>query len=180
MEISSFNKIINKMNKKNISIMGHMGAGKSIFGKKLANYFKIEHIDIDKEIVKFENTSINEIFSVKGESYFREIESKIVLKILKKRNIIISLGGGSILIKEVRNEISKQSFSIFLDVDITTLNKRLKNYKKRPLLKEGNILTTLKQLDAKRRKYYLNADITIDNSYSIKETFLTFKNFFHL
>ena len=44
-----------------------------------------------------------DIFYFKGEKYFREIESKIVLKILEKRNVVISLGGGSILKKETRD-----------------------------------------------------------------------------
>ena len=94
-----------------------------------------------------------------------------MLDILDKKNIVISLGGGSILAKEVRGRIKKQSFSVFLDVKTDMLYKRLKNSENRPLLKDTNILTTLKQLDTKRRKHYLNADITIDNSYSIKKNF---------
>ena len=169
---------LNKTNKKNITIIGHMGSGKSLFGAKIANYFNIEHIDSDKEISKSENSSINEIFSFKGETYFRYIESQIVLKILEKRDVVISLGGGSILKKDVRNKINKQSFSVFLDVDIKILDKRLKKSKNRPLLKDGNILTTLQQLDVERRKYYLNADIKINNSGSLNKTFLSFKKKF--
>ena len=178
MKIASFLKILNKIRKKNITIMGHMGSGKSIFGKKIASYFGIEHIDTDKEIAKFENATIKQIFSLKGEVYFREIESKILIKILKKRNVVISLGGGSILNKESRKEINNQSLSIFLDVDINILYKRLKKSKNRPLLKDGNILTTLKQLDAKRRKHYLKADIIIDNSRSPNKSFLKFNKIF--
>ena len=178
MEIATFKKILNKINKKNIVIIGHMGSGKSLFGKKIAYHYNIEHIDTDKEISKSENSTINDIFYFKGEKYFREIESKIVLKILEKRNVVISLGGGSILKKETRDGIKKQSFSIFLDVKTDMLYKRLKNSKNRPLLKDTNILTTLKQLDTKRRKHYLNADIIIDNSYSLNKTFLTFNKIF--
>ena len=178
MKINPFNKTISRIKKKNIAIMGHMGSGKSIFGKKIANYFNIKLIDIDKEIIKLENAEINKIFEHKGESYFREIESKIVLNILKKSNVVISLGGGSILSKEIRDEINKQSLSIFLDVDINVLNLRLEKSQKRPLLKDRNILTTLKQLDKQRRKHYLNANIIIDNSDTLNKTFLIFKKIF--
>ena len=78
MKITTFKMILNKIKKKNIVILGHMGSGKSIFGKKIANHFNIEHIDTDQEITKFENSTINMIFSNKGEAYFREIESQIV------------------------------------------------------------------------------------------------------
>ena len=178
MEFNLFKNTISKIKKRNIAIMGHMGSGKSIFGKKIANYFNLQHIDIDEEIVKFENTTINKIFSDKGVAYFREIESKITLSILKKNNTVISLGGGSILNKKIREKLNKQSLSIFLDVDIKVLNIRLKNSQKRPLLKDRNILTTLKQLDAERRKYYLDADIKIDNSDALNKTFLIFKKIF--
>lgn len=178
MKITSFKMVFNKISKKNIAIIGHMGSGKSKLGKKIANYYNLKHIDSDKEISKFENSTINEIFSNKGEAYFRKIESKIVLKLLEKRNVIISLGGGSILKKEVRNKINKQSFSIFLDVNINILNKRLQNSKNRPLLKVSNILTTLQQLDVERRQHYLNADITIKNSGPLNKTFLSFKKIF--
>ena len=73
---------------------------------------------------------------------------------------------------------NKYSLSIFLDVDIKALNKRLKNSQKRPLLKDRNILTTLKELDKQRRKYYLNADIKIDTTSSPEITLLTFKKIF--
>ena len=178
MEFVPFKKILYNIKKKNVAIMGHMGSGKSTFGKMIAQHFNVKHIDTDKEITKFENASINQIFSLKGEAYFRNIESKTTLRNLKKRNIVISLGGGSILNKEVRDEINKQSLCVFLDVDIHLLNKRLKKSKNRPLLKDVNILTTLKQLDKERRKHFLNADIIIDNSSSLNNTFVIFNNIF--
>ena len=178
MEITYFKKTLNKIKKENIAIVGHMGSGKSVFGENIASYYNIKHIDSDKEISKYENATINEIFLLKGETYFRKIESKIVLEILKERNVVISLGGGSTLRKEIKDAINKQSFSVFLDVDLNVLCKRLKNSKNRPLLKDGNILTTLKKLDKERRKSYLNANIIIDNSGSSKKTLLTFKKIF--
>ena len=116
MKIMPFKKFLNKNNKENIAIIGHMGSGKSVFGKKIAHYFNVEHIDIDREISKYENSTINNIFLSKGETYFRKIETLIALDILEKKNVIISLGGGSILNKKTRDKIKKHSFSIFLDV----------------------------------------------------------------
>ena len=65
MEIKHFKQTLSKIKKKNIAIMGHMGSGKSIFGKKLANYFDIEHIDVDKEISKHENSVRNSRYFLK-------------------------------------------------------------------------------------------------------------------
>ena len=110
MEITDFEKILDEINKHNICIIGHMGSGKSIIGARLAKYFNLKHIDTDKEIEKNEKITIKEIFETKGEQYFRKIESKIVQKILKKRNIVISLGGGSILMKNVRINVKRKKF----------------------------------------------------------------------
>ena len=79
MKITPFKKFLNKNNKENIAIVGHMGSGKTLFGKKIAHYFNVEHIDIDRKISKYENSTINDIFLSKGEIYFREIESLIAL-----------------------------------------------------------------------------------------------------
>jgi len=178
MKIVHFRNILNHINKQNIVIIGHMGSGKSVFGKKIAKYFDVKHVDTDREIIKLEKAPINEIFLNNGEEYFREIETKIVLKVLNKKNIIISLGGGSILNRETRNELKRKCYTVFLDVDINVLIKRLNYSQNRPLLKDSNILTKINQLDQQRRKHYLNADLIIDNSDSISETLSTFKRIF--
>ena len=159
MEHYNFKKTLSFLNKKNVALIGHMGSGKSILGQTIANKLNIKHIDTDREISRFENSTINDIFLSKGEGYFRDIESKIVNKSLDKNNIILSLGGGSILNKQVRDKLKSNSITVFLDINLNELNKRLSHSYKRPLLKNTNILSKLKELDTQRRKYYLNADI---------------------
>ena len=179
MEFTHFKKILNVIKKKNIVIIGHMGSGKTVFSKKIASNYNIKHIDTDREIIKLEKLNINEIFLNKGEAYFRKIESKIVLNTLEKKYVVISLGGGSILCKKIREKLTKQSYTVFLDVDIKILNNRLIKSKNRPLLKDCNILSKIKQLDLQRKKHYLTADLILDNSKSIDKTFLNFINYFH-
>ena len=160
------------LNKINVALIGHMGSGKSILGQTIAKKLLIDHIDTDKEISKFENSTINDIFSSKGESYFRDVESQIVTELLEKNNIVLSLGGGSILNKQIRDKLKSNSITVFLDVNLTELNKRLAHSHKRPLIKNTNILSKLKELDTERRKYYLKADMRIHNVNSINESYL--------
>ena len=80
MENYNFKKKLIVLNKKNMALIGHMGSGKSILGQTIAKKLLIDHIDTDKEISKFENSTINDIFLSKGESYFRNLELKIVKK----------------------------------------------------------------------------------------------------
>ena len=83
------------MNKKNISLIGFMGTGKTTIGKILAERIGYKFIDVDEYIVKTEGKPINEIFEKYGEDYFRDLETKAIKKILKEENQVISTGGGA-------------------------------------------------------------------------------------
>ena len=87
---------------KNLTLTGMMGVGKSTVGKNLANKLNYNFVDIDKLIEEKEGSSINLIFLNKGENYFRKIEIDITLNELKKKNSVISLGGGSFLSNTIR------------------------------------------------------------------------------
>ena len=151
-----------------------MAAGKTTIGFKLAKKLNYNFIDIDTEIEKLENEKIINIFQNKGEIYFRKIEEKVVLNLIQKKNIVVSLGGGSIINKNIRNMIKQSSFSIFLDVNLEKLVSRLSKSKNRPLLKNTNILNKLKDLDTQRRKYYLDSDAKLQNTGSISKTYMNF------
>ena len=159
-----------KIKKKNLSLIGLMGSGKSIIGKKLSNIYNMKYFDTDNEIENITKSSIEKIFNDYGENYFREIEEKICLDILKKNNCIISLGGGSILNPKIRKLIKNNSLSIFLSVNTEILNNRLKLSYRRPLLKKTNIKKKLDELLKIRDKYYNFADIIVENNFEKSET----------
>ncbi len=154
---------------KNICLIGLMGSGKSIIGRNLSNLYKVNYFDTDLEIEKFEDKSIDDIFTYYGENYFRKIEEKICLKTLKNKNCIISLGGGSITNSKIRSFIKNNSYSIYLKVDIDILEKRLKYSKKRPLLKNKNKKKVIQELYEQRKDFYENADLIINNNFDKKE-----------
>ncbi len=155
---------LSQINKKNICIIGLMGSGKSIIGKELSKYFNVKFYDTDKEIELKTNKSINSIFNEKGEPYFRDIEEKICLNLLGKKNCIISLGGGSIINKKIRQSIKINSYSIYLKVKLDNLLNRLQSTKKRPLLnKNQNKKETLENLYNTRHRFYEKADFIVTN-----------------
>ena len=156
---------LNDIKKRNICIMGPMGSGKSVIGKDLSIFFNLKFYDTDKEIEIKTRKSINSIFEEKGEAYFREIEEKICINLLKKNNCVISLGGGSIINKNIRKEIMQNSYSIYLKVKINNLINRVKSSKKRPLLnKDENKRKIFENLYIERRRFYEQADFIVDNN----------------
>ena len=80
---------------------------------------------------------------------------------LKKKNSIISLGGGAFLNNSIRKKVKRSAISFWLDVDIDILVKRLKKTEKRPLLYKKNLNETVKKIYFERKKIYNEADYRI-------------------
>ena len=138
-----------------------MGVGKSTVGKNLAQKLSCNFVDIDRTIESREGSTINLIFKNKSESYFRKLENEISLEKLKKKNTVISLGGGAFLNKSIRREVKNTSVSFWLDVDVSEIIKRLKKTKKRPLLYNKNLNVTVNKIYLERKKTYSEADYRI-------------------
>lgn len=146
--------------------MGFMGSGKSSFGKKLAKYLQLNHIDLDHWIEAEENLTIEEIFAEKGENYFRAKEQELLFKTADKK-AVISLGGGTACNDHNINFINDNGLSLYLKKDIKVLVNRLLSSKKvRPLI-QGKSAVELQDFISnkmtEREPYYLKADLLIDD-----------------
>ena len=162
--------LLNINNKINITLCGMMGSGKSAVGKILANKLNYNFIDVDKIIENEAKKTIKKIFEEDGEVYFRDLEEKITIKTLENKEAIVSLGGGAIINKNIRSFVVKNSYNIYLKVDVDTLTKRLKNSRNRPLIYKKDLKTELINLINKRKKFYQKADLIIQNEKNIIET----------
>jgi len=150
--------------KENLIFVGMMGSGKSSIGLLVAKKLNLDFIDIDKEIEKELGISIKKIFETKGEGYFRKFEEKITLKKLKLKSMVVSLGGGAFVNKNIRNEVLKSHISFWLNWKNEILLNRIKNSKKRPLTINSTD-TELINLIKKRNNIYSKAlhEIKCDN-----------------
>ena len=150
--------------KKNLILLGMMAVGKTSLGKIIAKKHNLEFVDSDLIIEKKNSMKIKEIFEKKGEKFFRMEEKREVLKLLKKNSCVIALGGGAFIDKTLREDILKNGISVWLDVNIKTLNERVKWNKNRPLLTKGNNEKKINDLYSQRRKIYklANHKITCD------------------
>ena len=154
------NDLLKKFNK-NIIFVGLMGAGKTTIGKKISKILDLPFFDSDKEIEKKYKTSISNIFLKLGEETFREYEENIIFNILKKSPIVLSTGGGAFCNNKIRNFISKNSISFWLNVKPENLFKRIKNTSSRPLLNSRDPLLKLKSILLERENLYKKANFEI-------------------
>ena len=141
---------------KNIVFLGMMGSGKTSIGFLISKKLNLGFLDIDNHIENNLGMKISKIFKDKGEKFFREYEEKITLNILKKNNIVIALGGGAFLNKNIRDEVLKNHFSFWLKLESDILIKRIKNSTKRPLAYNISDIE-LKNMIKERSKIYSKA-----------------------
>ena len=152
----------------NIVFLGMMGSGKSSIGFLVSKKLKLDFYDVDNCIENKLNMKISNIFKNKGEKFFREFEEKITLDILKKKGIVIALGGGAFLNKNVRNEVIKNHLSFWLKLNNDILLSRINNSVKRPLAFNASN-NDLKAMIKDRSKYYSKALFKIDCDHQTKK-----------
>ena len=146
---------------KNIVLVGMMGSGKSTVGHLLSKSIDLKFIDVDKVIEKKTGLKIFNIFERKGEAYFRNLEEKITLKLLKYNSNIISLGGGGFLNKNIRKEVLSNNLSFWLSWKKTTILNRIYRNKKRPIASKLNEDDLIKLINY-RSKIYSKANFKIN------------------
>ena len=147
--------------KENIVFLGMMGSGKTTIGKLVSKKLNLNFFDTDKTIEDELNMKISKIFREKGENFFREFEEKITLNILKKKNIVIAIGGGAFLNKNVREKILANHISIWLKWKDEILLTRIKKSFKRPLALNSSKKELLNMIK-KRSAIYSKALYNID------------------
>ena len=149
--------------KKNLVLLGMMGVGKTRIGEYVAKRLKINFFDIDKLVEKKNEMKITEIFKTKGEIYFRKEEEFVTMKYLNKKRSVISLGGGAFINDKIREKVLSECISMWLNVNLKTIYKRLKNSNIRPLA--NNNQNNLDKIFLERKKIYSLADheINCDN-----------------
>ncbi len=118
---------------KNIVFIGMPGSGKTSISKMLARHLNRKWIDCDDEIENEEKMSISEIFAEKGESYFRLKETEIISKASKLQDVIISTGGGAVLLEKNIDMLKSNGFIIYLHRSIENIVS-VSNFNTRPLL----------------------------------------------
>lgn len=164
-----------------IYIIGFMGSGKTTAGKKLASLLGWSFIDLDKKIEEYEGKTIPEIFSEKGEDYFRVIESRILRELKSQTETIISTGGGAPCYGDNMDTMLQSGLTIYLKLTPSQLKTRLSESKgDRPLIKDldhEKLLSFIGKKLADREKQYNRSLITIEGiDLDIKQLHLLVKS----
>lgn len=148
--------------KRNIFLIGPMGAGKSTIGRQLAQELHLDFYDSDSEIERRTGADIAWVFDVEGEEGFRVREERVIFDLTEKQGIVLATGGGSILSKDTRNRLSARGFVVYLETTIDKQVARTARDKRRPLLQTDKPKEVLVKLADERNPMYQEiADLVV-------------------
>nr|WP_294489786.1 shikimate kinase [uncultured Anaerosporobacter sp.] len=162
---------VKKLFHKNIMLIGFMGTGKSTVSSYLSKWLDMKEVDLDAMIATNAKMSIPELFEQYGEAYFRDLETKALLEVQEREQLIVSCGGGIVLRDENVNAMKEHGKIVLLTATPETIYERVKDNKSRPILNGNMNVEYIAMLMEKRRERYLHcADIIIDtDNKSVKQ-----------
>lgn len=148
----------------NVILTGFMGVGKTSVGTRLAKDLGYAFVDTDELIEADQKITITQIFSTFGEPYFRDVEARIIKRVLEDGNQVISTGGGAVIREENRTSFRQRGLTINLTARPEAIYERIKHETHRPLLHVPDPLARIKELLEWREQYYRQADFVIDTT----------------
>lgn len=148
---------------RSVVLVGLMGAGKTSIGRRLAKALDAAFQDADEEIVQAAGMSIPDIFASVGEPAFRDLERRVIARLLDGGPAVLALGGGAFVDASTRERVKAAAVSVWLKADLDTLvGRTARRRATRPLLKDGDPRATLARLMEERYPLYMLADLAVD------------------
>lgn len=151
-----------KQTKKNITLIGMPGAGKSTLGVVLAKRRGLRFVDTDLLIQEGSGKLLSEIIEQEGLDAFLDYENE-VLAGLECCGHVISTGGSACYGREAMEHLKSISTIVFIDITFEEMMRRLGDLTARGVaIRDG---LTIKDVYAERRPLYERyADLTLRSS----------------
>ena len=156
--------------RKPVVLVGLMGAGKSTIGRRLGQALGLPFVDSDTEIAEAAGCSISDIFEGYGEAIFRDLEQRVLLRLMSGEPCVVATGGGAFINPEIRAAVKDKAVSVWLKADLDVLLERVSRRDTRPLLRTGDKGEIMARLMTERYPIYAEADICIDSNAGLHET----------
>ncbi|WP_342240172.1 shikimate kinase [Inquilinus sp. OTU3971] len=144
-------------------LVGLMGAGKTAVGKRVAARLGLGFIDADHEIEAAAGCTIPDIFERYGEPAFRDLERRVITRLMHDPVQVLSTGGGAFMDSQTRAVIAEHGLSVWLKAELAVLAARTAKRGNRPLLRQGDPKAVLEGLMERRYPIYALADMTVES-----------------
>ncbi len=169
MAVENTTDLLARLGSRSVVFVGLMGAGKTAIGRKVAGMLGLPFTDSDHEIESVSRMTIPDLFERYGETEFRSLEQRVIVRVLESGPQILSTGGGAFMNAQTREAITAYGLSVWLKADVDILLDRVSKKQNRPLLKNADPRAVLEKLMAERYPVYAQADVTVPTRDERKE-----------
>lgn len=156
--------------KPNLYLLGFMGTGKSVLGKRLAARLNYKFIDSDAAIEKKYSMTVKEIFSRYGEERFRQMEREFMDGGHPSSGCVVACGGGLACRENMPELVKSKGVSVVLFSSPDEILERTSRNRDRPLLDCSNPLEKINALLKERIPFYMRSGIAIAADKNLKVT----------
>jgi shikimate kinase len=148
-----------------IYLIGYMGCGKSLLGRRLSQHTGLQFVDMDNYIEERNCKTIPQIFAEEGEAEFRKKEQKALHELTEFTDIVIATGGGAPCFFDNIDLMNRTGKTIYMNIKPEILADRLlKSKTERPLIKgksHDELVAFIDETLKKRNEFYLQAQYQI-------------------
>lgn len=148
-------------NSPNLYLVGFMGTGKSVLGRRIAATLGMRFIDSDREIEKAESMKVKEIFEKFGEAKFREMEKIFIENGHPPTGCVVSCGGGLVCREGMPELLKSKGVCVSLFSTPEEILERVSKNKNRPILNVENPLERIRELLKIRSPFYMKSGVSI-------------------
>lgn len=146
----------------NLFLIGPMGAGKSTIGRRLAERYGLEFVDLDHAIEQRTGATVALIFEMEGEDGFRRRERALLEELAAGEGRLVATGGGAVLSAANRDVLRARGFVVWLRASVSQQLRRLERDRQRPLLRAPDRRARLEAMAATRDPLYAEvADLEV-------------------
>jgi XRE family transcriptional regulator, aerobic/anaerobic benzoate catabolism transcriptional regulator len=149
-----------------IALVGVRGAGKSTIGKMLARRLGIPFVEVDAMLEKEAGISLVELFSIHGESYYRQLEHAVMQRFLATSpRVVLATGGSLVTDRETWAMVLRQCHTVWLKARPRDHWDRVAAQGDiRPMRNNPSAMDELKAMLKSREPLYSQAELTVDTS----------------
>ena len=149
-----------------VALLGLRGAGKTTIGKRLARRLRVPFVELDRRIERAADMSLQELFSLYGEEYYRRLERDTLTEVVAEdRPVVLATGGGIVAAPETYALLKRSTTTVWLRATAEEhWNRVVAQGDKRPMADHPQAMADLRALLAARQPLYATADHTVDTS----------------
>lgn len=155
-----------KRDKGVIALVGLRGAGKTSVGAELAEALSVPFVELDELVAREAGMTLATIFEVHGEGYFREVERRVVRRLLARGEPCVLATGGSIVSDgETWSLLRRHTRTVWLRATAKDHWDRVVSQgDARPMRGRPRARAELEALLEARGSHYAEAELTVDTS----------------